>query len=269
MAMQREGAAAGGRHVTRGADAHPSPTAGGARETPKAADCPLDDAGERDAQIDLELVRAIRAGQATAWRDLLTRYQDKVFGLCLGKVGSSELAADLTQDVMVKLLRGLSSFDGRARLSTWVYRITLNVCYSKLRSERYRQHASLEGSQSSTGRDVEDNDRRANIAQVREPWTGRGVEGEETRRRLLAALERIDDQHRDILLLRDGRGLEYDEIAAVLEIAVGTVKSRLFRARSALRDALEESRGSGMGPGMGSDSGSGSGSGLGPGLGSS
>lgn len=201
-----------------------------------------------DADPDLPLIEAIRAGNAAAWSTLLTRYEDRVFALCLGKVHSREMAADLTQDVMVKLLQHLDSYDGRARLSTWVYRITLNVCFSKLRSEKYRRHASLEGMAAGSSARPSATDREPTsdpgLEQSREHSAASGVEDSEELGRMRRALERLEEEHRDILLLRDSRGLDYEQIGEVLNIAVGTVKSRLFRARAALREAMES-----MGPG--------------------
>lgn len=197
-----------------------------------------------DADPDLPLIEAIRRGDATAWKTLLTSYQDRVYSLCLGKVGHRELATDLTQDVMVKLLQHLDSYDGRAKLSTWVYRITLNVCYSKLRSEKYRRHASLDAPRGGDSASSEaQTPAEAGMPQTRELSGVSRVEMEDERRRMLTALGRLDDEHRDILLLRDSRGLDYEQIADVLGVAVGTVKSRLFRARAALREAMESSGG--------------------------
>lgn len=204
--------------------------------------------GSEETDPDLPLIEAIRRGETSAWKTLLTSYQDRVFALCLGKVGHRELAADLTQDVMVKLLQHLDSYDGRARLSTWVYRITLNVCYSKLRSEKYRRHASLDSGRDRPGADPEPA-AEAGLAQTRELSGVSRVEMEDERRLLLAALARLDEEHRDILLLRDSRGLDYEQIAEVLGVAVGTVKSRLFRARVALREAMENKSGGGAGDG--------------------
>lgn len=200
------------------------------------------------ADPDMPLVEAIRRGETAAWTQLLTRYQNRIFSLCLRMVSHREMAEDLAQDCMVKLLQGLSSYDGRSRLSTWVYRITMNVCLSKLRSEKYRRHASLDAFGAGAGGGEEEGGGDPGIAQRREQGTHEGVEEREDRGRMLAALAQLDEQQRAILLLRDSRGLDYEQIAEVLDVPVGTVKSRLFRARAALRDLMEKSERLGLGP---------------------
>lgn len=203
-----------------------------------------------DAQ-DLVLVRAIQAGDSAAWSKLLTRYQDRLFGVCMRMVGDRERAADMTQDAMVRIIEGIKSYDGRAKLSTWMIRVTMNVCLSRLRSEKLRRHASLDaagdgqgagksggggGAGWAGGRSASD---RIPDEQMREPGAELSVEREETRRLVAAALFRILPEQRAILILRDSKGLEYEQISEVLDVPVGTVKSRLFRARQALREALE------------------------------
>jgi len=182
-----------------------------------------------DDARDLELVERIRAGDPDAWAELLEPYQDRLFGVCLRMVGDRELAGDLAQDAMVRVIQRLHTFDGRSKLSTWMIRVTMNVCLSKLRSEKLRRHAPLE---SASVRDDSGSGRG-------EPTAGESVQSGELRARLASALLRVSPDQRAILILRDARGLEYEQIAEVLGIAVGTVKSRLFRARSALREAME------------------------------
>lgn len=192
---------------------------------------------------DPALVAAIRAQTPGAWAELINRYQDRLYSVCLKYVGARGLAEDLTQDAFVKVIRGLDSYDGRAQLSTWMIRITMNVCISKLRSEKLRRHASLDASDdrgdSGEGRGTPWS---GNMPQTREPGAEAGVSTREERSELLAALRNLDDQQRAILILRDSRGLDYDQIAEVLGVAVGTVKSRLFRARTALREEIERGR---------------------------
>jgi RNA polymerase sigma-70 factor (ECF subfamily) len=193
-----------------------------------------------DDQVDRDLVAAIRAGDSSAWTTLIERYKVRIFSICVRMVRDREMADDLTQDAFIKVIKGLDTFDERSKLSTWVYRVTTNVCLSKLRSEKLRRHASLEAMASAGGRNT---DRRSELgfAQQREPGAEEGVERDEERQRMIDALDELSDEHRAILVLRDGRGLEYEQIAETLEIPVGTVRSRLFRARAALRHEFEAS----------------------------
>jgi RNA polymerase sigma-70 factor (ECF subfamily) len=196
-----------------------------------------------DESLDLKLVEAIRRGDATAWPTLIARHQDRLFSTCLRMVHNRDLAADLTQDSFVKIIQGLDSFDARAKLSTWMIRITMNVCLSKLRSEKLRRHASLEamkdGTQSNTGSGAGGGGPRGDFEQDREPASASGVEAHEDQERVLLALRQLDPDQRAVLILCDCRGHSYEQIAEVLGVAVGTVKSRLFRARTALRDIVE------------------------------
>lgn len=206
---------------------------------PNATSNHADDDGARD----LALIERIRGGDADAWAELLSNYQDRLYTICLRMVHDREMARDLTQDAMVKIIQGLDGFDARAKLSTWIIRVTMNVCLSKLRSEKLRRHASLDqmregGRGGRGGSDSEDGRSRA-IVESREPDAESRVGLLEGRALLSKALQGVSDEHRAILILRDARGLDYEQIAEILGVAVGTVKSRLFRARTALRDAIE------------------------------
>jgi len=187
----------------------------------------LDDAEDR------ALVAAIRRGDSGAWGTLAKRYQHRLYSICVRMVGNREWANDLTQEAFVKVMQGFDTFDEKARLSTWMIRVTMNTCLSALRAHKVRKTARLEP--------VHDA-RSPGTVPRSEDWEPSGpsrVERDEERRRLLAALDQIEPEQRAILILRDGRDLDYDEIAVTLEIPVGTVKSRLFRARTALRDKIE------------------------------
>lgn len=218
--------------------------------TPPFHDARPADSG-RPGDDDLTLIRAIRRGESAAWTPLLSRHQDRVYAVCVRMVGDRELALDLAQDTLVKVIQGLDSYDGRSQLSTWITRIAINVCLSKLRSEKLRRHASLDAP--SGGTDDPGRTFAESTAQTREQFAAERVQSGEDRRLVLAALMRIDPEQRAILVLRDSRGMDYERIAEVLGVAVGTVKSRLFRARTALREHIEalEKSGSGTGPGGG------------------
>jgi RNA polymerase sigma-70 factor (ECF subfamily) len=182
----------------------------------------------------------------------LLAFQDRLFGVCLRMVRDPERARDLTQDAMVKVIQGLDSYDGRARLSTWIIRVTMNVCLSHLRKERLRRHASLDASEEGgtwAGSISEGRGGSEGSASGSEPDMLGRVESQEARRMVLQALDRIDPEQRSILVLRDVQDLDYRDIAEALDIPLGTVKSRIFRAREALRAAMEElERGGGDAP---------------------
>lgn len=208
--------------------------------------------------LDALLAERARAGDADATERLLQRAADRLFGVCYRMVGNRETAADLTQDALVRIIERLAQYDGRARFSTWTYTIATNICLSHLRSEKFRRTANLDdamnappkgpGTPKSASKPTgwTPDPKRLNIEpaadwreQQREPESASRVEASGRRVLLASALQSISEEHRLMLILRDGRGLEYEQIARVLGIAVGTAKSRTFRARQALRSALE------------------------------
>lgn len=207
--------------------------------------------GTDDDAIDRAIVARIRRaglGSRPAWAELLTRYQSRLYGVCLRMVGEPNTAADLTQDAFIKVLQGLETWDGRSKLSTWMIRVTMNVCLSHLRGAKLRAHASLDTSiagslmRGGTPEDVGDRSSSGSgHAQTRELEPGEGVEREQRRRQVSRALSSLEPEQRSVLVLRDVQGLDYQQIAQVLGVAEGTVKSRLFRARLALREAIEKS----------------------------
>ncbi|MBY0307300.1 MAG: RNA polymerase sigma factor [Phycisphaerales bacterium] len=205
---------------------------------------------------DLRLVEAIRRGEGgRAWHELLSKYQDRLYGVCLRVIGDSprarQTAADLTQDAMVKIMQGLGSYDGSAKLSTWMIRVTMNVCLSYLRAQKLRRHGSLDSTTSTggSGGGGAGSERSggggggpalADLLASREPGPAARVSQEQTRAMVTAALASIDPEQRALLVLRDAKGLDYHQIAQVLDVPVGTIKSRIFRARLALRQACEQ-----------------------------
>lgn len=216
-----------------------------------------------DRPSDEALVAAIRAAespeaQREAWRALLVRYQPMVHTLCRQMLGQNGPVEDACQDTLIRVMRGLGGFDERSRVSTWIYRVTVNCCLSRIRSDTRRSAATLRlapetgpgGAEGGPGTRLTDF-----LPQSREPIPGRGVEQEDDRALVGEALARLDPDLRSVLLLRDAQGLDYAQIAELLEVRVGTIKSRLFRARLALRQAFESVRAERLGPSEARDTG--------------
>lgn len=193
-----------------------------------------------DGDDDARIVQRAQAGDRDAWALLVKRHQDRVFATCYQIVKDRELATDLTQDTMVKLIQGIGTFDGRAKFSTWLTRIAMNVCLSRLRSLKLRRHASVE---ELSGSDEGEGPRHA-FEQSRELSQQARVEMSDEKAALSAALHLLDPEQRAILYLCDCHGHTYEQIAETFGVAVGTVKSRIFRARAALRQAIEQHRSS-------------------------
>lgn len=189
---------------------------------------------------DDALLRRAQSGDRAALGLLLTAHQDRLHAVCVRMVTDRAAAADLTQDTLVKIIQHLPGYDGRSQLSTWMIRIAMNTCLSWLRAQKHRRHAPIDtpgnpgdssfGTHSGGGRQSPPG---------REPSGPSGVEHDEQRAIVSRALADLDPDHRAVLVLRDVQGLDYDRIADAVGIPVGTVKSRIFRARAALRELIE------------------------------
>ena len=179
-----------------------------------------------------ELLQAALSGDNNARDLLLDGYQKRLYTICYRMLGNHEDARDLTQDALVRIITHFQTYDGRAAFSTWAIRIAMNACLSHLRKQKHRRHIALDQiREKGVGTEQES-------SSFREPEPGESVEREQMRNLLQWALVQIDPELRSVLVLRDIRGLDYQSIAEIEEIAIGTVKSRLFRARLAMREVL-------------------------------
>lgn len=177
-----------------------------------------------------ELVRAAAGGDEDAFAQLVALHEKKVYNLALRMCGNPEDAWDAAQEAFLSAWRGLPAFRGEAGFSTWLYRLTSNAAIDQLRrTRRQRGESSLDDE--SLGIDAID----------RTPSPQERAEESELRGAVTAGLARLSDSHRQALVLREVQELSYEEIASVLEVDLGTVKSRISRARSALRKILQES----------------------------
>lgn len=186
------------------------------------------------------LLRAWRAGDQAALEELLLAIEPRLMSLCFRMCGSPQDARDLCQDAMVKIIHGLPGFTGRSRVSTWMIRVTMNVCLTDRRRSKLRRTTSLNAPAGAPGAENEGASIGDRLSGDREPSPAGRVEKGEELQRLSCGLARIEPEQRAMLILRDGQGLDYAEIAEVMEVPVGTVKSRLFRARVALREEVEK-----------------------------
>ncbi len=178
---------------------------------------------EQEAQI----VQQVLQGDVNAFEDLVTEYEKNVYSLTLRMTGNAEDAADMVQETFIKAYNSLSAFRGDSKFSVWLYRIATNVCLDFLRSRSRKPTVSL-SMEDDDGEEVELD--VADDSQSPERLLERGLTRDAVRRGLKA----LSPEYRQILLLREIQGLSYEEIADVLSLEVGTVKSRIFRARKRL-----------------------------------
>jgi RNA polymerase sigma-70 factor (ECF subfamily) len=178
-----------------------------------------------------ELIQAARGGDDLAFNHLISHYQAAAQRLAQQILRTEEAAADAVQDALIKVHRALPRFqDGNFR--SWLLRIVTNTCYDYLRSQRRRSTVSLDDLTDPSG--AEFPQLRADELQNPENL----VTQQESLQFLLHAIEQLPNWHRDVVLLVDVHGYDYTEAAELLGLPLGTVKSRLSRARSALRDQL-------------------------------
>ena len=182
-----------------------------------------------------ELVARAKAGDSDAFGQLLEENQDRVYSLALRMVNNPEDAADLAQDAFLSAWRNLESFQGEAAFSTWLYRLTTNLCIDFLRKEKRKRSAGtvlyLD--------DTEDEEASIDLPDYSaDPH--RQLEQTEVREQITDAMAALSPEHRKILSLREVSGLSYQEIADIVGVEEGTVKSRIARARNSLRKKLLE-----------------------------
>jgi RNA polymerase sigma factor (sigma-70 family) len=194
-----------------------------------------DSGGLDEAGIDRAL-KAAQRGDVAAFNTLVLVYQRQMFNLCYRTLGNPEDASDATQDALLSAFRGLKSFQGAAAgLRGWLLRIAVNTCYDQLRRRQRRPVDSLDAPTQA------DADQPARLGDHL-PDPGMGPEQRsltsETARHIQAALDQLPPDQRLAVTLCDVQGLSYDEAAQVMAVELGTVKSRLSRARAQLRDLL-------------------------------
>lgn len=187
------------------------------------------------------LVRLCLAGDAAAWQQLVTGQHRRVYALCYRFTGSQTDAEDLTQDVFLKVYRNLSSFDGgKGSFPTWITTLTRNLLVDHFRRTRMDRATH---SMDSTPEGAEDAPTQAELLADTRPSQHQHVAGIELRTKIQAALKQVSPELREAVILRDLHDMDYREIAQVLRIPEGTVKSRISRGRGELARLLQRIEG--------------------------
>jgi RNA polymerase sigma factor (sigma-70 family) len=181
-------------------------------------------------------LQAAQGGDVAAFNTLVLVYQRQIYNVCYRTLGNAEDASDATQDALLSAFRGLKSFQGGAGgLRGWLLRIAVNTCYDQLRRRQRRPADSLDAPS------LADPDRETSLGEHL-PDPGAGPEqrslSSETARHIQAALDHLAPDQRLTVILCDVQGLSYEEAALTMSVELGTVKSRLSRARATLREAL-------------------------------
>lgn len=176
------------------------------------------------------LIFLAQQGDQSAFEQLLDRYQKPVYHQALRLVGNPEDAADVTQEVFIKVWKHLPSFRGESGFSTWLYKLTDNTAIDLIRREKKRQGDSS----------LDDAESAAFFPADPSPTPHQAAEQAELKQAVAEGLRQLSEEHRRVLVLREINGLSYEEIGDILGLSPGTVKSRLARARISLAKFLRK-----------------------------
>lgn len=192
---------------------------------------------KEDDDDDMYIVVSVRKGNVDEFEKLVRKYQKMAFNIAYRMIGSYEDACEVVQDAFLSGYRNLNGFKGTSKFSTWLCSIVINLSKNrilKINAESRHEQYSLD--------DPVETDKGPIVREVAsdEPSVVYKLEKEEARRKVQDCIRGLEHEFREVIVLRDIQGFSYDEMARMLNIAEGTVKSRLFRARDAVRDCLKK-----------------------------
>ncbi len=173
------------------------------------------------AAEDAQLVDRFNGGDRRAFDELMRAHEDRIFAVCLRVLADREAALDAVQETFITVYRKASQFSGKSSFSTWLYRVAVNICYDQLRRSRRHRAQPL-----------------PDLHDPEDARSGDALASVELRPDIETALARVPEEFRYALVLSDLEGLSLQEIADVLEVPIGTVKSRVFRGRRLLAEQL-------------------------------
>ncbi len=183
---------------------------------------------------ELHIIRRVLDGDTNAFEGLVLEHQKNVYNLALKMLGNPEDAMDASQECFLRAFRSLSGFQGDSRFSVWLYRMTSNVCIDFLRKKKRRAEVSMTV--------VNDEDEESELEIPDERFSPeQALDRQERVRAVREGLQKLPEEYRRILTMREIGGLSYEELAEALDLELGTVKSKLFRARKKLCEVLLES----------------------------
>jgi len=179
-----------------------------------------------DVDLEFEIIKRCQQGDRVAFNELVHRHERKVFNICFRILGNREEAEDVAQDVFVTVFRAIKSFRGDSAFSTWVYRVAVNNCKNRLKYLRRRGYFKTEVKH------------QREYSDEREDLPEEAMNRTELNSEIQTAIEGLDEEYREVIVLRDVQGFSYEEISGILQLKEGTVKSRIHRARMELQRKL-------------------------------
>lgn len=177
------------------------------------------------------LLQKAQSGDIGAFEELMSVYYSKVYNICYRLLNNTEDAYEQAQETFIKAFKYIKDFKGNCAISTWLYRIATNVCLDFIRKNKKKKTVSIE---QSTFEDLQLKD--SLVSNI--PGPEKVAETNAQRKAIKEAMDKMNEKNRLIIILRDFMGLSYDEISETMKIPVGTVKSRISRARKELRELL-------------------------------
>lgn len=191
--------------------------------------------------LEQRLIDRLIARDERAFNELVRAYERRVFALVLRMIGDRAEAEDLAQEVFVQVFKAIGTFRGDAKLSTWIYRIAVNLCKNRAKYLRVRHTGEQEELEAVAERVPLGEAKRANVGQVERP--DEMIAGKQVEQIVQRAILQIEPDFRECLVLRDVEELSYEEIGEIAGLPAGTVKSRIHRARAMLREIVERELG--------------------------
>lgn len=190
---------------------------------------------ELDAITDEELVELAQAGEYAAYEEIVRRFQDKAFRLAFSLMKNETDAQDVVQEAFLNMYRKLDTFQGQSAFGSWMYRVVVNAALMRLRKKKRRSEVPVSDEE---GEFREDDYYVASVPEWR-VRADEAAENRELRQKIIEAVDELPPKYQTVFLLKEVEGLQLKEIAVVLDLSVGGVKSRLHRARLHLRATLE------------------------------
>jgi len=187
-------------------------------------------------QSEETLIKRCKDGDLQAFEELISKYETKVFNITFRILGDYAEAEDVSQDIMVKVFKSIKGFKEQSSFYTWLYRITVNECMDMVKKRKKAVLYSID-----SPFETEDDEIKREIQDKGESVEEK-VERNELRKYLAEAMNLLSCEHKTVIVLRDVQGFSYEEIAEIIKCPPGTVKSRINRARSELKDLLMKNK---------------------------
>jgi RNA polymerase sigma-70 factor (ECF subfamily) len=186
---------------------------------------------------DLEklLVKKSQSGDVESFELLISSYDKRAYNIAYRIMGNEEDAKDMAQEALLRVFRSIKDFKGQSSFSTWLYRIVTNVCLDELRRRKNEKYVSMDSTIQ-----TEDGELHMELCSDKETPES-AYERTEQKELIMNAIRNLNEEYRSVIVLRDIQGFSYEEISSMLDCSLGTVKSRINRARTMLRERLKPS----------------------------